>query len=87
MKRALFFLIFICAPWVLLGQKKSISYQAVILDPVPLDIPGNPISGQPLQKGKVTLQDGDEVRLYNAIGEQTDRRAKFTIRLGDWLVI
>jgi hypothetical protein len=56
MKRALFFLIFICAPWVLLGQKKGISYQAVILDPVPLDIPGNPISGQPLQKGKVTLR-------------------------------
>ncbi|MEN9363604.1 MAG: hypothetical protein RI903_912, partial [Bacteroidota bacterium] len=56
MKRALLVLIFICAPWVLLGQKKGISYQAVILDPTPLDIPGNPISGQPLQKGKVTLR-------------------------------
>jgi len=36
--------------------KKGISYQAVILDPTPLDIPGNPISGQPLQKGKVSLR-------------------------------
>jgi hypothetical protein len=48
---------------------------------------GTWVGGQKLKKGKVTLQDGDEVRLYNAIGEQTDRRAKFTIRLGDWLVI
>ncbi|NBW03657.1 MAG: hypothetical protein EBR87_08115, partial [Cytophagia bacterium] len=38
------------------GQKKGINYQAVILDPNPLDIPGNQIIGQPLQKGKVAIK-------------------------------
>ena len=38
------------------GQKKGINYQAVILDPNPLDIPGNQITGQPFQKGKVAIK-------------------------------
>ncbi|MEN9362945.1 MAG: Invertebrate iridescent virus 22, partial [Bacteroidota bacterium] len=42
----------------LLGQspKKSLNYQAVILDPKAIDIPGASISGQPLSKGKVCLK-------------------------------
>jgi predicted component of type VI protein secretion system len=48
---------------------------------------GTWVGGRKVKKETVDLQDGDEVCLYNAIGEQTDRRAKFTIRLGDWLVI
>jgi len=47
---------------------------------------GTWVGGKKVKKETVDLQDGDEVRLYNAIGEQTDRRAKFTIRLGDWSV-
>ena len=42
----------------LMGQsaKKSLNYQAVILDPKAIDIPGAGISGQPLSKGKVCLK-------------------------------
>ncbi len=42
----------------LLGQttKKSLNYQAVILDPKSIDIPGASLSGQPLSKGKVCLK-------------------------------
>ena len=42
----------------LMGQsaRKSLNYQAVILDPKSIDIPGAGISGQPLSKGKVCLK-------------------------------
>ena len=41
-----------------LGQtsKKTLNYQAVILDPKAIDIPGTPIIGQPLYKGNVCLR-------------------------------
>ena len=35
---------------------KTLNYQAVILDPKTIDIPGASISGQPLNKGKVCLR-------------------------------
>jgi len=42
----------------LLGQtnKKTLNYQAVILDPKAIDIPGASIVGQPLSKGNVCLR-------------------------------
>jgi hypothetical protein len=42
----------------LLGQtnKKTLNYQAVILDPKAIDIPGASIVGQPLNKGNVCLR-------------------------------
>ena len=42
----------------LLGQtnKKTLNYQAVILDPKAIDIPGASIVGQPLNRGKVCLR-------------------------------
>jgi hypothetical protein len=41
-----------------LGQntKKTLNYQAVILDPKAIDIPGASIVGQPLNKGNVCLR-------------------------------
>ncbi len=41
-----------------LGQtsKKTLNYQAVILDPKAIDIPGTSIIGQPLYKGNVCLR-------------------------------
>ncbi|MEY4273482.1 MAG: hypothetical protein RL638_430, partial [Bacteroidota bacterium] len=38
------------------GQTKSLNYQAVIMDPKPIEIPGTPITGQPLKNGKVTVR-------------------------------
>jgi hypothetical protein len=37
-------------------NKKTLNYQAVILDPKAIDIPGASIVGQPLNKGKVCLR-------------------------------
>jgi hypothetical protein len=37
-------------------SKKTLNYQAVILDPKAIDIPGASISGQPLNKGNVCLR-------------------------------
>ena len=56
MKKLVYILMCIGISFLSLGQKKGINYQAVILDPKPLDIPGNQITGQPLQKGKVTIK-------------------------------
>ena len=39
-----------------LGQQKGLNYQAVILDPNAIEIPGQIISGQPLAKGKVWVR-------------------------------
>jgi hypothetical protein len=39
-----------------LAQKKGLNYQAVIIDPNPIEVPGIAVSGQPLMNGKVTLR-------------------------------
>jgi hypothetical protein len=46
------------------SNKKTLNYQAVILDPKAIDIPGASITGQPLNKGNVCLQ----FSLLNATG-------------------
>ena len=38
------------------ANKKTLNYQAVILDPKAIDIPGASITGQPLNKGNVCLR-------------------------------
>ncbi|RVU26897.1 hypothetical protein EOJ36_02565 [Sandaracinomonas limnophila] len=38
------------------GQNKGLNYQAVILDPKPVEVPGYSASGQPLSNGSVTLK-------------------------------
>jgi hypothetical protein len=39
-----------------LAQKKGLNYQAVIIDPNPIEVPGIAVSGQPLMNGKVNLR-------------------------------
>jgi hypothetical protein len=60
MKKNLFLTLFFCLVTLvgLYGQSayKSLNYQAVILDPKPIDIPGASLTGQPLSKGKVCLK-------------------------------
>ena len=51
-------LFFACASYISYAQsgKKTLNYQAVILDPKPIEIPGASIVGQPLNKGNVCLR-------------------------------
>jgi hypothetical protein len=52
-KLLLFVLLFIS---VVANAQKGISYQAVILDPAKIEIPGQDISGQPLVNGNVSVK-------------------------------
>jgi hypothetical protein len=40
----------------LFAQKKGLNYQAVIIDPNPIEVPGIAVTGQPLMNGKVTIR-------------------------------
>ena len=55
MKNILFFT-FICISFVAKSQNKGLNYQAVILDPKPLEIPGETITGQPLMNEKICVK-------------------------------
>ena len=55
MKKVLFSLIFLFVSYVGFSQK-GLSYQAVILDPNKIEIPGQDISGQPFVNGEVWLK-------------------------------
>jgi hypothetical protein len=52
-KLLLFVLLFIS---VVANAQKGISYQAVILDPSKIEVPGQDISGQPLVNGNVSVK-------------------------------
>ena len=54
-------------------NKKTLNYQAVILDPKAIDIPGASLSGQPLSKGKVCLKFSFVNALGNVDYEETQQ--------------
>lgn len=56
MYKNLLILLLVFTSWVAYGQQNGLNYQAVILDPNPIEIPGQVISGQPLANGNVWLR-------------------------------
>jgi hypothetical protein len=56
MKKYYLLLLGILSTLSIFGQSKAISYQAVILDPNQIEIPGQNISGQPLSNGAVCIK-------------------------------
>ncbi|NBW03237.1 MAG: hypothetical protein EBR87_05920 [Cytophagia bacterium] len=57
MKNLLIFLFFLLAfQGISQSTTKTLNYQAIIIDPKSIDIPGASISGQPLSKGKVCMK-------------------------------
>ena len=56
MKKAIFSLALLLTCSILGYAQKGISYQAVILDPKPIEIPGQDITGQPFMNGEVSLK-------------------------------
>jgi hypothetical protein len=61
MKKVILFLALLTCPLLAVAQK-GISYQAIILDPKPIKIPGQDITGQPFVNGAVSLK----FRIYSA---------------------
>ncbi|MEN9363014.1 MAG: hypothetical protein RI903_322, partial [Bacteroidota bacterium] len=55
MKKFLLLLSLVFASVTAFAQK-SLNYQAVIMDPKPIEIPGTNITGQPLKNGKVSVR-------------------------------
>jgi hypothetical protein len=62
MKKVIFSLSLLLTCSLLGYAQKGISYQAIILDPKPIEIPGQNITGQPLVNGQVSLK----FRIYSA---------------------
>ena len=56
MKKYYLLVLGIISSFSLLAQTKAISYQAVIMDPNQIEIPGQSIVGQPLSNGAVCLK-------------------------------
>ena len=56
MKKVIFSLALFLTCSLLGYAQKGISYQAVILDPKPIEIPGQDITGQPFVNGAVSLK-------------------------------
>lgn len=56
MQKNLLIILLVFISWVARGQQNGLNYQAVILDPNPIEIPGQVISGQPLANGNVWLR-------------------------------
>ena len=56
MKKYYLLLLGIISGFSLFAQSKAISYQAVIMDPNQIEIPGQNIVGQPLSNGSVCLK-------------------------------
>lgn len=56
MKKVIFSLALFLTCSLLAVAQKGISYQAVILDPKPIEIPGQDITGQPFVNGEVSLK-------------------------------
>ena len=62
MKKVIFSLALLLTCSLLGYAQKGISYQAIILDPNPIEIPGQKITGQPLVNGAVSLK----FRIYSS---------------------
>ena len=75
MKKYLFSLILVLVSYVGFSQK-GLSYQAVILDPTKIEIPGQDISGQPLVNGdvwmKFSIYNGNTLQFEEVQKTRTD---------------
>lgn len=76
-----------CIALFSLGQSKGINYQAVIIDPKPIEIPGIPITGQVLQSTKVvmrfTLKTNSFIDFEEIHQTQTDSYGLINLTIGE----
>ena len=85
MKKHLFSLLFILVSYVGFSQK-GLSYQAVILDPSKIEVPGQDISGQPLVNGDVWLKfsiyNGSSLQFEEVQKTKTDAYGLVNLMIG-----
>ncbi len=56
MKKLILLIVLTCSLFTAFSQKKGLNYQAVILDPKTIEVPGVAVTGQPLSNGKVYVR-------------------------------
>jgi Repeat of unknown function (DUF5907) len=56
MKKLILLIVLTCSLFTAFAQKKGLNYQAVILDPKTIEVPGVAVTGQPLSNGKVWVR-------------------------------
>ncbi|MHA8094575.1 hypothetical protein ACMH5Q_06730, partial [Aquirufa lenticrescens] len=85
MKKYLFSLIFLLVSYVGFSQK-GLSYQAVILDPNKIEVPGQDISGQPLVNGdvwmKFSIYNGSTLQFEEVHKTKTDNYGLVNLLIG-----
>ena len=85
MKKLLFSLIFLLVSYVGFSQK-GLSYQAVILDPNKIEVPGQDISGQPLVNGNVwmkfSIYNGSTMQFEEVHKTRTDAYGLVNLLIG-----
>ena len=86
MKRILLFFSFLLTSFVGYSQNKGINYQAVIIDPNPIEIPGKDVAAQPFVNKEVWLKftiSQDGVPQYEEIQKtQTDNYGLVNLTIG-----
>ena len=82
-KLVLFILLFVS---VVAKAQKGISYQAVILDPAKIELPGSDISGQPLVNGNVSVKfvivSGTSIQFEEVQQTKTDAYGLVNLTIG-----
>jgi uncharacterized protein (TIGR02145 family) len=85
MKKYLFSIIFLLVSYVGFSQK-GLSYQAVVLDPNAIEIPGQDISGQPLVNGdvwmKFSIYNGSTLQFEEVQKTKTDAYGLVNLMIG-----
>lgn len=79
-------LLFIGSTYFSVAQKTGINYQAIIIDPSPISMPGNNYVGQPLDKSPVqirfTLLTGSTIDYQEIQNTQTDEYGLINVVIG-----
>ncbi len=91
MYKIFYTILFIGISLVSFGQKTGINYQAVILDPNPISMPGNNYNGQPLANTAIQLRfsllSGTRVDYQETQSTQTDEYGLINVVIGKGIKI
>ena len=91
MYKFLYTILFIGISWFSFGQNTGINYQAVILDPSPISMPGNNYTGQPLADATIairfSLYTGANLEYQETHSTKTDAYGLINVLIGNGVKI
>ena len=91
MYKFLYTILFIGISWFSFGQNTGINYQAVILDPSPISMPGNNYTGQPLADATISIRfslfTGANIDYQETHSTKTDAYGLINVLIGNGVKI